>query len=159
LIHSDYFKTENDRFNYRNTSKKDLDEMKIMEKFYLNNTDINDTAALYLVKWKNKDFTKYTLVHSFLIDNILYFREEKLNDFDNYRYYISDFNPSINISNTSLLTDSSVQFANQIINKEMFFDMFSKGDVFVPFKVKEDYNKFRDFITELIINIRRKVKF
>jgi hypothetical protein len=157
LLHSDYFKTENDRFNYRVSSKKDLEEMKIMEKFYLNNADINDTSALYLVKWKNKDFTKYTLVNSFLIDNIVYFREEKLNDFDNYKYYITDFNPSINLSNTSLLTDSSIQFTNQIITKEIFFDMFSKGDVFVPFKGNEDYYKFRDFITEMIVNIRRKV--
>lgn len=156
LIHHDYFTTENDRFISRGSSKKDLEDMKILEKFKLNDADINDTAALYLVKWKNKNFSKYTLIHSFLIDNIVYLRVEKLQNFNNYRYFITDFNPSINLSKINLLND---RFTNQVINKEMFFDMFSKGDVFVPFKFDEDYKKFRDFIIELIINIRRKVNY
>ena len=149
-------KIEFDKIHNKSVSLSDLKNFKIYHKFYINQENDHDHSVYYLIKWKNKNFQKFTLEHSCLIENIIFFREEKIAQYENYKYHVKNYDSSINLSELEF----SQQFCSSIsdfANNENFIDKFKRSNLFVPFKNESDYSIFRDKVMLLINEIYKKV--
>ena len=152
ILHYDL--NNNKKLLSKNIIANSLSKFCIYEKFFVNQKNDGDNSAFYLVKWKVKNFAKYTLESSFFIENLINLKDTKIKEFNSYKNSIKDFKKDINFKEINIQIDD---FKNRLnINLEDFIKSFQNSNLFIPIDDELDCINFRDLLIDLVNELFKK---
>jgi len=91
------------------------------------------------------------------MEKITYFKEDKICEYENFKYYIKNYDNKINFNEFDLSSVNNMNFSSLL--DQNFCDMFKDSNLLVPIKNQVEYSTFREILKKFIIELYKiKVK-